>query len=83
MRLTQVCGSMTGGSAPVTLTPPQNLTPSVQFSPAAAGNVNGSISIVSNATGSPATVSLSGTGDCPALGGADVAECEYFKSGTT
>jgi hypothetical protein len=54
--------TMTGGSAPVTLTPSQNITLSVQFAPNVAGTVNGSISIVSNATGSPATVSLSGTG---------------------
>ena len=57
--------SMTGGSAPVTLSPSQNLTLSVQFSPTAAGSVNGSISIVSNASGSPATVSLSGMGVAP------------------
>src|SRR5262249_48126581 len=34
----------------------------VQFSPASTGSVAGAISIVSNATGSPATVTLSGTG---------------------
>ncbi|HTQ58885.1 MAG TPA: choice-of-anchor D domain-containing protein [Candidatus Solibacter sp.] len=56
---------MTGGAAPVTLSPTQNLILSVQFNPSAAGSVNGSISIVSNATGSPATVSLSGTGVAP------------------
>jgi hypothetical protein len=54
--------SMTGGGAPVTLTPSQNLTLTIQFSPTAVGTVNGSISIISNASGSPATVSLSGTG---------------------
>jgi len=54
--------SMTGGSAPVTLTPSQNITLSVQFSPNATGPVNGNISIVSNASGSPAAVSLTGTG---------------------
>ncbi len=57
--------TMTGGSAPVTLTPSQNITLSVQFSPNVAGTVNGNISIVSNATGSPATVSLSGIGVVP------------------
>jgi hypothetical protein len=57
--------SMMGGSAPVTLTPSQNLTLTVQFSPTTAGVANGSISIVSNASGSPATVSLSGTGVAP------------------
>jgi len=62
INLTGAGYSMTGGSAPVTLTLSQNLTLSVQFSPTAAGTINGSISIVSNATGSPATVSLSGTG---------------------
>jgi hypothetical protein len=57
--------SMTGGSAPVTLSPSQSLTLVVQFSPRAAGSVNGSISIVNNASGSPASVSLSGTGVAP------------------
>jgi hypothetical protein len=57
--------SMTGGSAPVTLSPSQNVVLAVQSSPTAAGSVNGSISIVSNATGSPASVSLSGTGVAP------------------
>jgi len=54
--------SMTGGSAPVTLSPSQNLTLTIVFSPTTAGILNGSISIVSNATGSPAAISLSGTG---------------------
>jgi len=58
--------SMTGGSAPVALSPLQNLSLSAQFSPVAVGSVNGSISIVSNAGGSPATVSLAGTGVAPA-----------------
>jgi HYDIN/CFA65/VesB family protein/centrosomal CEP192-like protein/Ig-like domain-containing protein len=57
--------SMTGGNAPVTLTPSQSLTLSVVFDPTAAGTANGSISIASNATGSPATVTLSGTGVTP------------------
>ncbi|HKR29897.1 MAG TPA: choice-of-anchor D domain-containing protein, partial [Terriglobales bacterium] len=54
--------SITGGSAAVTLTPTQSITVSVLFSPAVAGTVNGGLSIVSNASGSPANVSLSGTG---------------------
>jgi len=53
---------LTGGSAPVTLSPAQNLTLGVQFSPTTAGTVSGSITITSNASGSPATVVLSGTG---------------------
>jgi hypothetical protein len=57
--------TMTGGSAPVTLSPSQNLTLTVQFSPTIAGAVNGSISIVSNATGSPVTIPVSGMGVAP------------------
>ena len=57
--------TMTGGGAPVTLTPSQTVTLVVQFSPTLAGAVSGSISIVSNATGSLAAVSLSGTGVAP------------------
>jgi hypothetical protein len=62
INLTGAGYTMTGGSAPVTLTPSQNITLSVQFSPNVTGTVNGNISIVSNATGSPASVSLTGTG---------------------
>lgn len=54
--------SMTGGGSNVTLTPSQTLSLSVAFDPGAAGSVNGSLSVTSNATGSPATVALSGTG---------------------
>ena len=54
--------SVTGGSAPVTLSPSQTLTLTTQFHPTAAGSSSGNISIASNATGSPAAVSLSGTG---------------------
>ncbi|HET7206523.1 MAG TPA: choice-of-anchor D domain-containing protein [Terriglobales bacterium] len=57
--------AMTGGSAPVTLSPSQNITLSMTFAPTVAGAVSGSISIVSNATGSPATLTLSGTGVLP------------------
>jgi hypothetical protein len=57
--------SMTGGSAPVTLSPSQNLVLTVDFSPTAVGSVNGTISITSNASGSPATVTLTGTGVAP------------------
>jgi fibronectin type 3 domain-containing protein len=57
--------SVTGGSTPVTLSPAQNLILTAQFSPTSTGTVSGNISIVSNATGSPAAVSLSGTGVAP------------------
>ncbi len=56
---------MTGGSAPVTLSPSQVLTLTIQFSPTTVGTVNGNITIVSNATGSPAMISLLGTGVAP------------------
>ncbi len=54
--------SVTGGSTPVTLSPSQSTTLVAQFSPTVAGSVSGSISILSNANGSPASVTLSGTG---------------------
>jgi len=53
--------SLTGGSA-VTLAPSQSITLAVQFAPSAAGAATGSVSIVSNATGSPASIPVSGTG---------------------
>jgi len=57
--------TMTGGSAPVTLTPTQSITLVVQFSPTTAVSVPGTITVVSNATGSPAAIPLSGTGVAP------------------
>ena len=49
----------------MTLSSTQNLILTIQFNPTVAGSVNGSVSIVSNASGSPATVSLTGTGVVP------------------
>jgi hypothetical protein len=57
--------SLSGAATPVTLSPAQNMTVAVQFSPAVAGGVSGSVSIVSTANGSPASVALSGTGVVP------------------
>jgi Abnormal spindle-like microcephaly-assoc'd, ASPM-SPD-2-Hydin/Transmembrane protein 131-like N-terminal len=54
--------SVSGVSAPFTLAPGASSTFNVQYAPTAAGAVNGSVSIVSNAPNSPATLSLSGTG---------------------
>jgi hypothetical protein len=54
--------SVSGLSLPLTLGPRQSTSYSVAFSPTASGSVSGSISIVSNATNSPANESLSGTG---------------------
>jgi ASPM-SPD-2-Hydin domain-containing protein/HYDIN/CFA65/VesB family protein/centrosomal CEP192-like protein len=54
--------SATGVSAGETLTPNQSIAVTVQFAPTTAGAVNGSVSIASNATNSPATITVSGTG---------------------
>jgi hypothetical protein len=56
--------SLTGGSA-VTLSPSQSTTLTVQFAPATSGAASSSISITSNATGSPASIPVSGTGAAP------------------
>jgi len=53
---------VTGGGTPVTISPSQTLSLKTQFDPSVAGSVSGAISVASNATGSPAAVSLSGTG---------------------
>ncbi len=44
------------------LTPNQSVTLTVQFAPSTGGAINGSVTISSDATNSPATVSVSGTG---------------------
>jgi hypothetical protein len=54
--------SASGLTPPVTLNPGQNATISVVFAPTASGSASGSVSIVSNATNSPATVALTGSG---------------------
>lgn len=54
--------SLSGASTPVTLTPSQSLTLGVLFAPKTAGAANGVITVASNATGSPATISLAGNG---------------------
>ena len=54
--------TLSGAGVPVTLTPSQSLTFSVIFSPAATGSVSGSVTITSNATGSPSAITLSGSG---------------------
>ena len=57
--------SLSGASVPVTLTPSQKLTFNVVFSPTVTGAASGSVTITSNATGSPAAISLSGSGVVP------------------
>jgi hypothetical protein len=55
-----------GVSAGTALTPSQFVTLDIAFAPAAAGTASGSVIITSNATNSPTTVALSGTGIQPA-----------------
>jgi hypothetical protein len=54
--------SLSGPSLPVTIAAGQNFTFSVVFTPNAAGAFSATISISSDATNGPASVSLSGTG---------------------
>jgi hypothetical protein len=54
--------SLSGASVPVTLAPSQKLTFSVIFSPTTAGGASGSVTVSSNAAGSPATIALAGIG---------------------
>lgn len=65
VNIASVSATGTGFSVPnsaVSLTPSQKTTITVQFAPTSAGAVTGTLTISSDATGSPATVSLSGTG---------------------
>jgi hypothetical protein len=50
-----------------TLSAAASCTVSVEFKPAAAGALAASLSVVDNATGSPQTVKLTGTGTAPAI----------------
>jgi Putative Ig domain/Abnormal spindle-like microcephaly-assoc'd, ASPM-SPD-2-Hydin len=56
---------MSGLSMPATITPGNSATFSASFDPSATGSVTGSVSVVSNAPGSPLTIPLSGTGAAP------------------
>jgi len=55
-----------GVSAGTVLNAGQTATLNVSFAPSTAGSVTGSVSVLSNATNSPATVALSGVGVTPA-----------------
>jgi hypothetical protein len=55
-------GFSASGGSNVTLTPNQSATVSVYFEPTGVGGVQGSLSIASNASNSPLTIALSGTG---------------------
>lgn len=54
--------SLSGITFPVTVAAGQNVTFSVTFAPQAAGSASGSVAFESNATNSPATETLAGTG---------------------
>ena len=58
--------SIVSGAGAVTLSPKQSTSVSVQFAPSTAGAANGSVNVLSNATGSASGVTLSGTGVAPA-----------------
>jgi len=53
---------ISGLTTPLTLAVGQSSAFTVQFAPQATGNMNGSVSLVSNATNSPTTIALSGSG---------------------
>ncbi len=54
--------SESGVSAGLILAPGQSATLDATFSPLAAGNLSGAVTVASNATNSPATISLAGAG---------------------
>ena len=58
---------LTGFAGATTLTPGQSLGLNISFAPASTGSVTGSIRVVSTATNSPSTISLSGPGVQPHL----------------
>lgn len=70
--ISQISVSGTGFTAsgvtpPVTLSAGQSVSLLVKFSPGVAGSLTGSVTVVSNASNSPATISLAGTGVQPQI----------------
>jgi len=59
--------ALSGLTGTVTLTAGNSLMLTVSFAPSTMGTVTGSLTVVSNATNSPATISLSGTGIQPQI----------------
>jgi Abnormal spindle-like microcephaly-assoc'd, ASPM-SPD-2-Hydin len=55
-------GLMLSGGSAVSLSPSQSITLTVQYAPTGAAATTGQVSIVSNATGSPNAINVSGTG---------------------
>jgi Abnormal spindle-like microcephaly-assoc'd, ASPM-SPD-2-Hydin len=62
VNVTNAAFTVSGVSSGETLTAGQSVPVTVQFAPAAAGAISGNISLVSNATNSPASLGLSGSG---------------------
>jgi Abnormal spindle-like microcephaly-assoc'd, ASPM-SPD-2-Hydin len=54
--------SISGLTLPLTLTPNQSVTFTASFAPISAGAASGSLSVASNASNSPLSIALSGTG---------------------
>jgi len=54
--------TLTGLNLPATLTPGQSVTLTITFSPSVVGSAAGTLSVISNASGSPMLISLNGTG---------------------
>lgn len=77
--------SISGGivSLPVTIAAGASRTATVSFIPSVSGPFSGSISVVSNATNSPATVSLSGAGVAPQQHAVDLSWVGSTSSGVT
>jgi len=59
--------ALSGLTLPLTVAPGQSTTFTVSFTPTVASSATGSLSLVSNAPGSPLAVALSGTGVAPIL----------------
>jgi hypothetical protein len=57
--------ALAGAATPIVLSPGQTASITANFNPAAAGSASGNISVVSDATGSPSNISLTGTAFVP------------------
>ncbi|MGC1450281.1 MAG: choice-of-anchor D domain-containing protein [Candidatus Sulfotelmatobacter sp.] len=69
--------SLSGITAPVTLTAGQSASITVSFSPASAGTVSGNVTITSNASNPTLTVPLSGTGILPGILGSNPSSLSF------
>ncbi len=69
--------SVTGITAPVTLTAGQSATFTVSFTPVSAGSVSGNVTITSNASNPTLTIPLTGTGVAPGALGSNPASLSF------